>query len=118
MINAIKMFLFLEERRKPVPKTKRELLLLRQKGKCAGCRKSFKKMGVKPRLHHIGKSNRIDALELLCPNCHSKAHEWKTKTTETLFGVEKETVLVKKRMGKKKTRKKKRKKKSDEWSLF
>lgn len=77
-------------------------------------------MGVKPRLHHVGKSDRIDALELLCPNCHSKAHTWKTRTHETLFGVEKERVLVKKRMGKKKTvkKKKKRKKKSDDWSLF
>lgn len=114
------MSLFGEERRKPVPKTKRELLLLRQKEKCAGCGKSFKRMGVKPRLHHIGKSNRIDALELLCPNCHSKAHEWKTKTSWGLFGEEKERVLVKKRMGKPKKRKtrKKRKKKSDEWSLF
>lgn len=113
------MFLFGEERRKPVPKTKRELLLLRQKGKCAGCRKSFKRMGVKPRLHHVGESNRIDALELLCPNCHSKAHTWKTRTSETLFGVEKERVLVKKRMGKAKKRKtRKKKKKTDEWSLF
>jgi hypothetical protein len=76
-------------------------------------------MGVTPRLHHIGKSNRIDALELLCPNCHSKAHKWKTRVRETLFGVEKERVLIKKRMGKKKTtkRKKKRKRKSDEWEF-
>lgn len=110
------MSLFGEERRKPVPKTKRELLLFKQKGKCAGCGKSFKRMGVKPRLHHIGKSNRIDALELLCPNCHSKAHKYKTRTT--LWG-EKERVVVKKRMGKAKKRKtRKKKKKSDEWSLF
>lgn len=112
--------MFLEEpKRKRVSRTKRELLLLRQKGKCAGCGKSFKRMGVKPRLHHIGKSNRIDALELLCPNCHSKAHTYKTRTTG-FFGEEKERVVVRKRMGKAKKRKtrKKRKKKSDEWSFF
>jgi len=75
-------------------------------------------MGVTPRLHHIGKSNRIDALQLLCPNCHSQAHKWKTRTDS--WTGEKETVLVKKRMGKKKTRKKrtKRKRESDEWSFF
>lgn len=111
------MMFFEEPRKKPVSKTKRELLLLRQKGKCAGCGKSFKRMGVTPRLHHIGKSNRIDALELLCPNCHSKAHKWKTKTDS--WTGEKQKILVKKRMGKRKTTKrKKRKKKSDEWSLF
>jgi len=109
---------FEDEERKRVPKTKRELLLFRQKDKCAGCGKSFKRMGVTPRLHHIGKSNRIDALQLLCPNCHSQAHKWKTRTDS--WTGEKETVLVKKRMGKKKTRKKrtKRKRESDEWSFF
>ena len=109
---------FEDEEKKHVPKTKRELLLFRQKGKCAGCGKSFKRMGVTPRLHHIGKSNRIDALQLLCPNCHSKAHKWKTKTDS--WTGEKERVLVKKRMGKKKParKRKKRKRESDEWSFF
>ena len=93
--------------------------MYKQKGKCAGCGLDLKKSGVKIHLHHVGKSNRIDALELLCPNCHSKAHKWKTKTTETLIGVEKERILIKKRMGKPKKRTKaKPKKKSNESSFW
>jgi 5-methylcytosine-specific restriction endonuclease McrA len=92
----------------PVSKTKRELLLLRQKGKCAGCKKSFKELKVKPVLHHIGKSDRIDVLQLLCPNCHSKAHHFKTREGD--WG-DKETVVVRKRMGRKRKPKKKPRKK-------
>lgn len=102
-----------ESRRKPVSKTTKELLLYQQENKCAGCKKSFERMGVTPRIHHVGKTNRIDTLELLCPNCHSKAHTWKTKTRKVPFGgEEKERVLVKKRMGKKKTIKKKKRKRT------
>jgi len=111
--------MFLEDRegKKRVSETKRKLLLDRQKGKCAHCKKSFKIMRVIPHLHHIGKSDRIDALELLCPNCHSKAHKRRTKT-DSWTGV-KYTILEKKRMGKTKvTKRKKRKKKSDALSLF
>ncbi|MFQ5758814.1 MAG: HNH endonuclease [Candidatus Bathyarchaeia archaeon] len=110
-----------KRKKKGVSQSKRELLLYRQKGKCAGCGKSFKRMRVKPHLHHIGKSNRIDALELLCPNCHSRSHTYKTKTDS--WTGEKKRKVVKKRMGKKParkkaTKKKKPKKKSDPWSLF
>jgi 5-methylcytosine-specific restriction endonuclease McrA len=112
--------LFFEDKpkRKPVSESKRELLMYKQNGKCAGCGLDLKKSGVKIHLHHVGKSNRIDALELLCPNCHSKAHKWKTKKTETLLGVKKERVLIKKRMGKSKKKKAKPKKKSNEFSIW
>lgn len=126
-------------KRRHVSKTKKELLLYRQNSKCAGCGLDFKATGVKPKLHHIGKSNRIDALQLLCPNCHDQAHTWKTRTHETILGSEKEKVLVKRRMGRaagKKRRKKEKtwddqvmdfvfgkkrkrgKRKSNEWSLI
>lgn len=103
--------------RKPVRATTKELLLLRQKGKCARCRKSFASMRVKPVVHHTGISNQARSLQLLCPNCHSKAHVIKVRSGD--WGKTR-TVVVKKKFGKKKTvrRKKKRKRKSsNEWSL-
>lgn len=93
------------KRSKYVPKTKRELLNYKQKGKCAGCGKSFGSLGVKPRLHHIGKTSRISDLQLLCPNCHdAKAHAWKTRS-DPLLG--KERIIVRKRLGKKVRKKRK-----------
>jgi 5-methylcytosine-specific restriction endonuclease McrA len=94
----------------PTSKVKKELLLLRQKGKCAGCGKSFKELRVKPIVHHVGTSDRVDMLQLLCPNCHSKAHHYKTRESD--WG-ETETVIVRHRMGrggkkKKAVRKKKK----------
>jgi 5-methylcytosine-specific restriction endonuclease McrA len=103
------MFSDIKKKSKYVPKTKRQLLYYKQKGKCKGCGKSFKSLGVKPRLHHVGKTSRISDLQLLCPNCHDeKAHAWKTRI-EPLIG--KERVIVKKRLGKGKIRKKKEAKK-------
>jgi hypothetical protein len=102
--------------KKPVPKTNVDKLLVKQKGKCARCRKSFGVMRVKPILHHTRKSNQLRSMQLLCPNCHSKAHEFKTKSDG--WGG-KEVVVVRKSFGKKKTTKKKRRKKrTTGWSLF
>lgn len=101
--------------REPVPKVKKELLLLKQKGKCARCRKSFSSMKVKPVVHHTGKSNQIRSMQLLCPNCHSKAHVIKSRS-DGWGGTQ--TVVVRKKFGKKKTVKKKKKikrKSDDEW---
>jgi len=104
------------KRSKYVPKTKRELLNYKQNGKCAGCGKSFESVGVKPRLHHIGKTSRISDLQLLCSSCHDeKAHTWKTRT-DSLLG--KERVIVRKRLGKKVEKKRKRKKKKSNMSPF
>lgn len=52
-------------------------------------------------VHHIGKSNRISDLQLLCPNCHysEEAHQWVTKRDP--WTGEKYPRLVKKRLGKK-----------------
>jgi 5-methylcytosine-specific restriction endonuclease McrA len=97
-----------ESWRKPVPKAKRELLLLKQKGKCARCRRNFASMRVKPVLHHTGKSNQIRSMQLLCPNCHSKAHEFKVKEGD--WGAT-YTVVKRRKFGKKKTVKKRKKKK-------
>ena len=112
--------MFFEEKpkRKPVSKSKRELLMYKQNGKCAGCGLNLKTSGVKTHLHHTGISNRIDALQLLCPNCHSKAHKWKIKKTETPSGTTTEKVLVKKRMEKTKKQKTKPKKKTEEFSIW
>ncbi len=88
---------------------------MKQKGKCARCKKSFASMRVKPVVHHTGKSNQIRSMQLLCPNCHSKAHEFKVKAGD--WG-DTYTVVKRKRFGKKKTVKKKRKKRkasSDRW---
>jgi 5-methylcytosine-specific restriction endonuclease McrA len=109
------MFFDVKKKSKYVPKTKRQLRYYQQKGKCAGCGKSFKSLGVKPILHHIGKTSRISDIQLLCPNCHDeKAHEWKT-ITEPLIG--KQRVIVRKRLGKKKVKKKRESKKPKKRSL-
>jgi 5-methylcytosine-specific restriction endonuclease McrA len=103
----VEMSFFEEDWRKPVPKTKRDKLLAKQNGKCTRCRKSFAVMRVKPILHHVRKSNQLRSMELLCPNCHSKAHDYKTKSNG--WGGKK-VVLVRKRFGTKKPVKKEQKK--------
>lgn len=110
------MFFDIKKKSKYVPKTKRQLLYYKQNGKCKGCGKSFKSLGVKkPILHHIGKTSRISDIQLLCPVCHDeKAHTWKTRT-EPLIG--KERVIVRKRLGKKKAKKKRRSKMSKKRSV-
>jgi len=64
-------------------------------------------------VHHVGKSNRINDLELLCPNCHysEKAHIWVTKKDP--WTGEKYPRLIKKRLGKKKVKKKRESKKPE-----
>lgn len=94
-------------------------MLLKQKGKCARCRKSFASIRVKPIVHHTGKSNQIRSMQLLCPNCHTKAHEIKVKSDDWGGTY---TVVKRKKFGKKKALKKKRarkrKKNSDKWTLW
>ena len=109
------MSFFDEDWRKPVPKTKREKLRAKQKGKCARCGKSFAVMRVKPILHHVRKSNQLGSMQLLCPNCHSKAHTY--KTTDSVWGG-KDVMIVRKRFGKKKTVKRKKKRRRSVWDLF
>lgn len=107
-----------ESWRKPVNATTRKLLLLKQKGKCARCRKTFASMKVKPILHHTAKSNQIRFMQLICPNCHSKGAHVIKKRPDGWGGME--TVVVRKKFGRKKTaKKKKRKRKSSnqfEWT--
>jgi len=91
------VFFEVKKRSKYVSKPKREFLHEKQRGKCRGCKKSSEMEAL--RLHHVGKSNRITDLQLLCPNCHDKAHEWKTKKEPFVLG--KDRTLVKKRMGNK-----------------
>jgi len=95
----IVMSIFDEDWRKPVPRTKRAKLRAMQKGKCARYGRSFAVMRVKPILHHIRKSNQLRSMQLLCPNCHSKAHSYKTRSSG--WG-EKEVVIVRKSFGRKK----------------
>ncbi|MCJ7631704.1 HNH endonuclease [Candidatus Bathyarchaeota archaeon] len=91
------VFFEIKKRSRHVSKSKRKSLYDGQKGKCAGCGKRFKMEEL--HLHHIGKTNRISDIQLLCPNCHAKAHEWKTKSEPLIYG--KARTLVRKRLGKK-----------------
>jgi hypothetical protein len=105
--------------RKPIAKrkTKIDTLLVKQKGRCARCRKSFGVMRVKPILHHIRKSNQLRSMQLLCPNCHTKAHEIKIR--DHGWG-EKETIVIRKSFGKKepvKKAKQRRRKSRSLWDL-
>ena len=65
-----------EPKRIPVGQRMRGKLLIRSKGKCEKCRRSLE--GVKPHIHHKdgnSKNNKISNLKVLCPNCHSSAHD-------------------------------------------
>jgi 5-methylcytosine-specific restriction endonuclease McrA len=83
-----------EPKRKPVKQSERTKVLVRAQGKCEKCRNSLE--GLKPNIHHIDgnpKNNKLSNLKVLCPNCHSKAHnkpiKKKTGTdgTGSIFGV-------------------------------
>lgn len=101
--------------RKPVRSPKKIDIILKQKGKCFWCRKPIPS-GVKPHVHHRNgnpSDNRDKNLIVLCPNCHSKAHEYKTITKKNQFGQPyKTTKLIGKpiRVRKKKRVKKRTKK--------
>jgi len=65
-----------EQRRKPVSQSARTKALVRSKGKCEKCGHSLK--DVKPHIHHKDqnpKNNKLTNLQVLCPNCHSNAHD-------------------------------------------
>ncbi len=104
-----------ESWRKPVQKSKKDKLFEKQKGKCARCRKSFSQMRVKPVLHHTRKSNQIGSMQLLCPNCHSKAHAFRKKS-DGWGGTS--TVVVRKKFGAKRKVKKKKRRKSSGWKFI
>ncbi len=65
-----------EPKRIPVGQSMRTKLLVRSKGKCEKCHISLE--GIKPHVHHKDgnpKNNKISNLKILCPNCHSNAHD-------------------------------------------
>ena len=62
---------------------------MRCKGKCEKCGLDFHKKGVRPHFHHKDgdpKNNKLSNLIVICPNCHSKLHTWKTVTKKDIFG--------------------------------
>ena len=64
-----------EIKRKPIPLSLQRKLLLRCKGKCEKCHIPFTR-NLKAHIHHKDgnpKNNKESNLEVLCPNCHSKA---------------------------------------------
>jgi 5-methylcytosine-specific restriction endonuclease McrA len=66
-----------ERKRTPVTQSTRTKALMRSKGKCEKCRKHITG-GVKPHIHHKDgdpTNNRLSNLKVLCPNCHSAAHD-------------------------------------------
>jgi len=105
--------------RNPVGSGKKTDALIRAKGKCQKCGKSLE--GLRPHIHHKNgnpSDNRSSNLIVLCPNCHSTMHVYRTKTEyHPIYGATKKTVLVTKRIKtrgrKKKSRKKKRKTQTD-----
>jgi Zn finger protein HypA/HybF involved in hydrogenase expression len=100
--------------RKPIGKKARQELLEKRKGKCARCRKSFSTMRVKPVLHHTRKSNQLRSMQLLCPNCHTKAHV--IKKTEGAWGGIK-TVVKRKKVWRKKEEDSEEEKKKDKQTV-
>ena len=65
-----------EPKRIPVRQSMKTKLLVRSKGKCEKCHQSLE--GIKPHIHHKDgnpKNNKISNLKVLCPNCHSSAHD-------------------------------------------
>ena len=92
------MFWEEEPRRKPIPKSLERKVLLRSKGKCEICGLDFEKEGVKAHIHHIDgnpKHNVLSNLIVVCPNCHSKLHKYKTVKKEDFWGfVTKKRKLV------------------------
>ncbi len=101
--------------RKAVGSVKKRDILLRQKAKCYSCRKLIS-VGVKPHIHHRdgNPSNNSDKnLIMLCPNCHSKAHEYKEVTKRNMWGIEYKTKkLVAKPIRQRKKKRKVSKKKN------
>jgi 5-methylcytosine-specific restriction endonuclease McrA len=111
-----------EPRKEPIPRSLRTELLLRCKGKCEKCGLDFHKEGIRPHFHHKDgnpKNNKPSNLIVVCPNCHSKFHKWKTVKEEDLFGFvikkrklvaikpEKRKTFTKKKKGKRRKRKRK-----------
>jgi hypothetical protein len=91
-----------EPKRKHVRKSDREHLLDYQKGKCGRCKQSFKRKGVRPKVHHKNlnpKDNRIVNLVLVCPDCHDKIHQKEKKVRKVVSdgwgGTEIRVVKVK-----------------------
>jgi hypothetical protein len=87
------MFWEEEPSRKPVPIRVQKKVLLRCKGKCENCGLDFNKRGVKPHIHHIDgnpKHNKASNLIVVCPNCHTKLHKWKTVKEEDAWGFVRE----------------------------
>ncbi|MDR2719841.1 MAG: HNH endonuclease [Nitrososphaerota archaeon] len=65
-----------EKKRIPVPQGTKTDVYMRSKGKCEKCHKLIPK-GVKPHIHHKDgnpKNNNKSNLKVICPNCHSAAH--------------------------------------------
>ncbi len=65
-----------QPKRIPVGQSLRTKLLVRAKGKCEKCHCSLD--GIKPHIHHKDgdpKNNKMTNLKVLCPNCHSSAHD-------------------------------------------
>jgi 5-methylcytosine-specific restriction endonuclease McrA len=65
-----------QPKRIPVGQSQRTKLLVRSKGKCEKCHRSLD--GIKPHIHHKDgdpKNNKMTNLKVLCPNCHSSAHD-------------------------------------------
>lgn len=108
-----------EPRREPIPRSLRTKLLLRCRGKCEVCGLDFVKEGVRPHFHHKDgnpKNNKPSNLIVVCPNCHSKLHKWKTVEERDMFGfvVKKRklvTIKPKKQKASKKSKKIKKKSK-------
>jgi len=63
-------------KRKTIPKSIKNEVLVQQDYKCANC---GSKLPARKHFHHItpvseGGDNSIDNVEALCPNCHSEIH--------------------------------------------
>ena len=113
------------QKRKPVRISDKKFLLEHQKGKCWKCKKSFKRMGVRPILHHKNlnpEDNRISNLVLICPNCHDKIHQKEKKVRKKVTGPlglpEYRVVKVKTKTKKLKRKKTKKRKKRRERNIF
>ena len=98
-------FLLERERRVPLSMETRKKVYERAKGRCESCGIPLKmKEGEFHHLREPTAKSRPSTIQFLCPTCHKRyGHDYKTITRSTIFGTEKITKIIRKRVRKHKS---------------